>query len=354
MRSNSRRLPTLVSTVVTVFALTLPTVASGATLTTRFTTRSAQSEAAALKKVAWTTNVKVSLGNGSWTFTSSGLPASEFLASNYAVPSNPFAVSAAGANVVSSVSILKDQGFDYTLPITPHYSTSVTTTNQGPIGFLLDGAALYNPYEANHSTVATSDNFVATARGVTASFLDNCDGHPGPGGQYHYHGLPTCLVSYASGGHPQVSSVTSTRGTSTAGVVEDNRAEREPVILGYAFDGFGIYDNVAMSGATVRVSSLDACNGIFSPMPGYPHGIYHYVLENVKGARSSIGCFHGIVPSAYTHALEELLTPGHSPLSRPTTFNAGSLATAQSLAANKGEDAFLRTMIELSGHTADC
>ncbi len=304
--------------------------------------------------MAWTTNVKVSLGNGSWTFTSSGLPASEFLATNYAVPSNPLAVSAAGANVVSSASILKIQGFDYTLPLTPRFSTSVTTTNQGPIGFLLDGAALYNPYEANHSTVATSDNFVATAHGVTASFLDNCDGHPGPGGQYHYHGLPTCLVTYATGGHPKVGSVTSTSGTSTAPVVEDNHAAREPVILGYAFDGFGIYDNVAINGATVRVSLLDACNGIFSPVPGYPHGVYHYVLENVKGARSSIGCFHGIVSSAYTLALEELLTPGLSPLSTQTTFDARSLVTAQSLAADRGEDAFLRKMTELSGHASDC
>ena len=126
------------------------------------------------------------------------------------------------------------------------------------------------------------------------------------------------------------------------------------MILGYAFDGFGIYDNVAMNGATVRVSSLDACNGIFSPVPGYPHGVYHYVLENVKGARSSIGCYHGIVSSAYTRALDELLTPRQSPLSTQTTFDARSLVTAQGLAANRGEDAFLRKMIELSGHASDC
>jgi hypothetical protein len=178
------------STIVILITVTLPTVTGASTVTTRFTARSAQSEVEALKRVAWTTNVKVSLGDGSWTFTSSGLPASEFVATNYAVPSDPLAVSDAGANVVSSASILKEQGFDYTLPITPRYSTSMTTTDQGPIGFLLDGAALYNPYEANHSTVATSDNFVATAHGVTASFLDNCDGHPGPGGQYHYTAYP--------------------------------------------------------------------------------------------------------------------------------------------------------------------
>jgi hypothetical protein len=354
MRSGSRWLPTVVSTAVIFLTVSLQTVASGTTVTTRLSARNAQSEEQAMTKVAWTTKVKVSLGNGSWTFTSNGLPASQFLATDYVVPSKPFAVSASGANVVSSVSILKDQGYDYTLPLTPHYSATVTTTNQGPIGFLLDGGALYNPYEANHSTVATSDNFIATAHGLTVSFLDYCDGHPGPGGQYHYHGLPTCLVSYATGRHPKVGSVTSSEGAATPAVVEDNRVARQSVILGFAFDGYGIYDNVAMDGATVRVTSLDSCNGIFSLVPGYPKGIYHYVLENVKGARSSIGCFHGIVSSAYTHALEELLTLGNSGLSTRLTSSARSMATAQSLAANRGKDAFLRTMLGLSAQASDC
>ena len=57
-------------------------------------------------------------------------------------------------------------------------------------------------------------------------------------------------------------------GLTTAAVVEDNAAARRPVILGFAFDGFGIYDNVAMNGATLSVSALDSCNGIFSAVPG--------------------------------------------------------------------------------------
>jgi hypothetical protein len=267
-----------------------------------------QSEVTAIKKVHWTSNVAISYGNGSWTFTSNGLPSSSFVATNYAVPSNPFDVSAAGASIHSSASILQDQNYTYTLPSTPKYTSTTTATNQGPIGVLLDGAALYNPYEANHSTVATADNFVATANGVSASFLDDCDGHPGPGGQYHYHGLPTCLVAYATGTAERVSSVTSTSGKTTASVNEDDVAAKRPVILGFAFDGFGIYDNVAMNGSLVGVTKLDVCNGIFSPVPGYPHGVYHYVLENVKGPRSSIGCYHGVVSSAYTRALEDDLS----------------------------------------------
>jgi hypothetical protein len=269
------------------------------------------------------------------------------VATDYAVPSNPLDVSATGSSVIASSSVLRDQNYDYTLPLTPVYSKTVTTANQGPIGFLLDGAALFNPYEANHSTVATSDNFVATANGVSASFLDSCDGHPGPGGQYHYHGLPACLVSYATGGTSTVTSLATISGKTTSAVREVNAASRRPVILGFAFDGFGIYDNIAMDGKTIPVSSLDACNGIFSTVPGYPHGVYHYVLENVKGVRSSIGCYHGVVSSAYTQALEGLLTGGNA--SVPTANANGAPATAFTLAANKSEDTLLLTMLKLSG-----
>jgi hypothetical protein len=313
-----------------------------------------QSEYAAVLRVAWTSNVTVKYAKGSWNFVSTGVPASNFVATDYAVPANPFDVSATGASVIASASVLKDQDYDYTLPLVPKYTAKVTTTNQGPIGVLLDGAALYNPYEANHSTVATSDNFVATQNGLTASFLDDCDGHPGPGGQYHYHGLPTCLVSYATGGTPSVASVTDLSGTTTPAVSEDNAQASRPVILGFAFDGFGIYDNVAMNGKTVPVSALDACNGIFSPVPGYPHGVYHYVLENVKGARSSIGCYHGVVSSAYTRALQEDVEGVAAVASEPVAASSQRVATASSLAANPAEDKLLRAMLRVRGLNKDC
>jgi hypothetical protein len=321
--------------------------------TTTYRDSTPQSEVAAVKRVHWTSNVAVSYGSGSWTFRSNGLPSSNFVATNYAVPSNPLAVSAVGASIHSSASVLQDQNYDYTLPSTPKYTSTTTAANQGPIGFLLDGAALYNPYEANHSTVATADNFVASVNGVSASFLDDCDGHPGPGGQYHYHGLPTCLVAYATGSAEQVSSVTSISGGTTASVNEDVAAAKRPVILGFAFDGFGIYDNVAMNGSLVGVSKLDACNGIFSPVPGYPHGVYHYVLENVKGARSSIGCYHGVVSSAYTRALEDDLSGSDGSTNVQAQASRGP-ATAESLAASSSEDALLVEMLRLSPRSHDC
>jgi YHYH protein len=332
----------------------------------RYRAATPQSEATALRSADWMSNVTTSLGQGSWTFESDGVPPSTFVASHYAVPSNPDAVSAAGARIVASSAVLKHQDYDYTLPLTPEYSKTTTTTNQGPIGVALDGAAFYNPYEANHSTVATADNFVTSSGGVSASFLDDCDGHPGPGGQYHYHGLPACLVAYATGqAVAPVEPVTSTGGSRTAGVSRSTPAARKPVLLGFAFDGYGIYDNVAMDGKTVPVSALDACNGIFSAVPGYPHGVYHYVLENVKGARADIGCYHGVVSSAYTTALRRTLgasggppanggptgdgPPGGAPggAAGPAGGSPASV-TAYSLRANAGEDTLLRADVAVS------
>ena len=262
------------------------------------TANSAQSERTALEQARWTPNVSVKVSKGSWTFESNGVPSSNFVAPRYAVPSNPLDVSPVGADVIATSQVLQDQNYSLTLTTSPTYSSTTTATGPGPIGVMLDGAVLYNPYEANKETVATHDNFSVTENGVTASFLDSCDGHPGPGGMYHYHGLPDCLVQYATTGeNTQTTSVSSFSGTTTPPVAETSSTARKPVILGFALDGYGVYDNIAMDGKAISVSSLDSCNGIFSVVPGYPHGVYHYILENVRTDRSSLNCFHGVVSS---------------------------------------------------------
>jgi hypothetical protein len=322
------------------------THSSGITKTT------AQSEATAVSSADWMSNSSASIGNGSWTFTSTGLPPTDFVAPDYAVPSNPQSVSASGATVHSSSSILQDQNYSYTLPLTPEYSKTKTSTNLGPIGVALDGAVFFNPYEANDTTVATKDNFIATSGDLSASFLDNCDGHPGPHGQYHYHGLPACLADYAAGESvAAVQSVTSTSGKTTPGVSTTTAAAQEPVLLGFAFDGYGIYDNIAMNGATIHVSKLDSCNGIFSAVPGYPQGVYHYVLENVKTKRSDIGCYHGVVSSAYTAALQAMFggASESSSVGAVSSAISGSSAvrqTASSLAANPNQETYLRALMD--------
>ena len=47
----------------------------------------------------------------------------------------------------------------------------------------------------------------------------------------------------------------------------------------------------------MALSRLDACNGITSPTPEFPQGIYHYVLPaGTKEHNSSMRCYAGSVP----------------------------------------------------------
>jgi len=64
-------------------------------------------------------------------------------------------------------------------------------------------------------------------------------------------------------------------------------------IIGYAFDGFPIYGDRDVDGERVRPETLDECNGIDSPTPEFPDGIYHYVLLHVMTVQSTIRCLHG-------------------------------------------------------------
>jgi hypothetical protein len=56
-----------------------------------------------------------------------------------------------------------------------------------------------------------------------------------------------------------------------------------------------------MTGKLIKPSQLDACNGIYSPTPEFPNGIYHYVLLDKKTDQSSLRCYHGVVSTIHSN-----------------------------------------------------
>jgi hypothetical protein len=145
----------------------------------------------------------------------------------------------------------------------------------GAIGILANGAVIFNPYEGDGKTVAVTGNvYLTDSNGLKWGFLDECNGHPGMGGMYHYHAMPPCVTSV----------IDKTGGASH--------------ILGIAFDGFLIYGDKDINGKTVSSTQLDACNGITSATPEFPTGVYHYVLTQEKSNRSTINCFAGTPPAS--------------------------------------------------------
>jgi len=245
------------------------TSTSSATSTSASTNQSTNTQSS-LTSAKWTSNVTISFSTGYIDIKSNGIP-SYGLESEYILPNQGVVIpTAATSYVASASSSVKSQSYDFMISLTPTKSASSTSTSLGMIGIMIDGAALYNPYEGDNKTVATASNYtIKDSQGKDVAFLDKCDGHPNPNGQYHYHGLPSCITSIVDG------------------------ATGPSHIIGLALDGFPIYGDRDINGASITASQLDSCNGITSATPEFPQGIYHYVLLNTANASSSIKCFAG-------------------------------------------------------------
>ncbi len=235
---------------------------------------------AGYQQAAWGDNVTITYENGSLRYVSNGLP-------NHARDAEYAVGGGAGGGPIpnpgTAVAIAdptRAQDYNFLIPLTPTRATIPTATNLGTIGVMISGAALFNPYEGDGVTVATASNFsVKGTGGKDVWFLDSCSGHPVPTmGMYHYHALPKCVTATV------------------------DQASGPSHLIGIAFDGYPIYGDRDMSGNPVPMNALDACNGITSPTPEFPDGVYHYVLLDVTGPASSIRCFSGVVdPSLLQH-----------------------------------------------------
>jgi len=252
---------------------TPPTDMSAESPTTSFDT------SAVVGDIAWADSMTVTVDEGSAEVIANGIP-NHGRDEHYAVPGGGGAVpDASTAQVVDDPT--QEQDYDFTITTTPTYVDEVTAASLGAIGIMISGSVLFNPYEGDGTTVAMANNFSVTANDGTAVwFVDSCTGHPTPmSGEYHYHGLSSCVASEVD-------------------------TESEPShIIGLALDGFPIYGANDIDGNPVEVSTLDDCNGITSPTPEFPDGIYHYVLPGTSDETSSMRCFHGEVDSSQMRSM---------------------------------------------------
>lgn len=171
----------------------------------------------------------------------------------------------------------------FRIPLNPVYNEVPIDTELGSVGVCINGIPIYNPFE---------DRFETSAYG---RIFSSCCGHPQRNGKYHYHKYPTCLKFL------QGSSWTSEKDKCDAldALLESNL---HSPLIGFALDGWPIYgpvgwlddnrnsillktsytgsDDAAGNPTYVDGSGdLDICNGIISPTPEFPEGIYHYVMS---------------------------------------------------------------------------
>ena len=102
---------------------------------------------------------------------------------------------------------------------------------------------------------------------------DSCQGHPSPNSLYHYHILTNndCLATDAA-----------------------HNTTQETKLIGYAFDGFGIYSQYE-GGKELMSADLDECHGHQGSVPweGAVTDMYHYHIT--PDYPYTISCFRGTI-----------------------------------------------------------
>lgn len=148
---------------------------------------------------------------------------------------------------------IKEQIYTATLPANPSLLASPECAG-GQVGIMLSGAPLFNGFDAGGKDA------------VAHEIQDKCQGHPQQSGQYHYHGPSDCI--------------------------KDNKnSKSHSDLIGYAFDGFGIYGKKGENGKILSSQDLDECHGHTheTTWDGKKSKIFHYHMTN--DFPYSVGCF---------------------------------------------------------------
>lgn len=137
----------------------------------------------------------------------------------------------------------------YRAPIKLHSEKAdAITTIDASLGVAVNGVPIYDystqgdvspeQYDASHDTVLLGQ-------------LDNCGGHAGRGDDYHYHAKPTCMINGMA-----------------------NRGDDS--IIGWAYDGYPIYQDNNPDGSPIAKGELDVCNGKADSLYGYRYHTSNY------------------------------------------------------------------------------
>jgi hypothetical protein len=148
------------------------------------------------------------------------------------------------------------QDFRLELPYEPGLADEPSCVG-GEVGILKSGVVLFNAVDAGGRDA------------VAYEIQDSCDGHPQVSSAYHYHSASSCVLESLDPGTGQSK------------------------LIGWAFDGFGIYGPRDADGNELTSADLDECHGTTSKVKfnGKKQNIYHYVAT--VDFPYTVGCFRG-------------------------------------------------------------
>ena len=147
---------------------------------------------------------------------------------------------------------IRAQSLDYSLPADPQ-KTGFNCIG-GVVGVARNGVVIFDALDAGNRDA------------VAWEVQDACAGHPQSSGMYHYHSLPGCLTQSKS---------------------------KKSKLVGYALDGFPIFNGRDLDGDRYTNADLDACHGTTSKvkLDGEKVRTYHY--EATREFPYTVSCFRG-------------------------------------------------------------
>ena len=189
----------------------------------------------------------VSIRSGTRSLSGNGLPKSHNVGTFPVQQDDPAYQYDRNPNRIAANPLSED------LPANPRRNAEATCIG-GEVGVMTSGVRLFNAFD------------IGGRDAVAHEIQDACDGHPQRTGQYHYHSLSRCLEDNASG-HSK--------------------------LMGWAYDGFGIYGPRGENGATMTTATLDACHGHTHAITwnGKRKRMYHY--HATADFPYTVSCFRG-------------------------------------------------------------
>lgn len=196
--------------------------------------------------VTWPSSFTVTIQGDQRVFTSNDLP-------NHPTGNYPISQSDDAYQFDKNPGSISEQTISLSFPANPVPAAQPNCVG-GEVGIMLSGVVIFSAFDADGRDAPANE------------IQDDCNGHPQNTGIYHYHSLSDCLED-STGGHS--------------------------ALMGYAFDGYGIYGYYGEDGGELTNEDLDECHGHTHSIEwdGQAVDMYHY--HATHEFPYVVGCFHG-------------------------------------------------------------
>jgi hypothetical protein len=196
--------------------------------------------------VSWPHSFTITLQGEQRVFSGNDLP-------NHTTGVYPISSSDAAYTYDRNPGSISAQTVQFAVPANPQAAISPNCVG-GEVGIMLSGVVIFSAFDAEGRDAPAHE------------VQDSCDGHPQNTGFYHYHNLSDCLEDNATG---------------------------HSALMGYAFDGYGIYGYYGEDGKELTNADLDVCHGHTHTVlwDGQTVEMYHY--HATHQFPYVVGCFHG-------------------------------------------------------------